>query len=74
MTKYIEQKDLKLRSGTAADYQKKLSEGFADWLDKPVNEITRDMVLCVIKSLPGNSTSKDNKMRILRLLMTLRWH
>jgi integrase len=67
MTKYIEQKDL--RSGTAADYQKKLSEGFADWLDKPVNEITRDMVLVRHKKLPGNGTSKDNKMRILRLLM-----
>lgn len=67
MTKYIEQKDL--RSGTAADYRKKLGEGFSDWLDKPVNAITRDMVLIRHKKLPGNGTSKDNKMRILRLLM-----
>ncbi|MDD5268101.1 MAG: tyrosine-type recombinase/integrase [Methylococcales bacterium] len=67
MTKYLEQKDL--RSGTAADYRKKLGEGFSDWLDKPVNAITRDMVLIRHKKLPGNGTSKDNKMRILRLLM-----
>ncbi|MFZ2170812.1 MAG: integrase arm-type DNA-binding domain-containing protein [Methylococcaceae bacterium] len=67
MTQYIGQKDL--RAGTAADYQKKLGEGFSDWLDKPVNAITRDMVLVRHKKLPGNGTSKDNKMRILRLLM-----
>jgi len=38
MVKYIGQKNLK--ASTAADYQKKLSEGFSDWLDKPVNAIT----------------------------------
>lgn len=69
MTKYIEQKGLKLSASTAADYQKKLGEGFSDWLDKPVNAITREMVAKRHKDLPGNSTSKDNKMRILRLLM-----
>lgn len=69
MTKYIEQKGLKLKPSTAADYQKKLNEGFPDWLDKPVNTITREMVAKRHKKLPGNGTSKDNKMRILRLLM-----
>jgi len=69
MAKYIEQKGLKLSSGTAADYQKKLNEGFPDWLDKPVNTITREMVAARHKNLPGNSVTKDNKMRILRLLM-----
>lgn len=69
MTKYIEQKGLKLSAGTAADYQKKLGEGFPDWLNKPINAITREMVAKRHKDLPGNSTSKDNKMRILRLLM-----
>ena len=69
MEKYIEQKGLKLSSGTATDYQKKLGEGFPDWLNKPVNAITREMVAKRHKTLPGNSTSKDNKMRILRLLM-----
>ncbi|MDP3389069.1 MAG: integrase family protein [Methylococcaceae bacterium] len=69
MTRYIEQKGLKLSPGTAADYQKKLNEGFPDWLDKPVNAITREMVAKRHKTLPGSSTSKDNKMRILRLLM-----
>lgn len=67
MNKYLEQKNL--RSGTAADYQKKLSEGFSDWLDKPINSITKDMVLVRHKRLPGNATSRDNKMRVLRLLM-----
>jgi len=69
MAKYIEQKGLKLSSATAADYQKKLNEGFPDWLDKPVNTITREMVAARHKNLPGNSVTKDNKMRILRLLM-----
>jgi integrase len=69
MTKYIEQKGLKLSAGSAADYQKKLQEGFSDWLNKPVNEITREMVAKRHKQLPGSNTSKDNKMRILRLLM-----
>jgi integrase len=69
MTKYIEQKGLKLTASTATDYQKKLGEGFPDWLNKPVNAITREMVAKRHKKLPGNGTSKDNKMRILRLLM-----
>ena len=69
MTQYIEQKGLKLSEGTATDYRKKLGEGFSGWLDKPVNSITREMVAKRHKTLPGNSTSKDNKMRILRLLM-----
>ena len=69
MSDYIEQKGLKLRASTAADYQKKLKEGFSDWLDKPVTAISREMVAMRHKKLPGNSTSKDNKMRILRILM-----
>ena len=69
MTKYIDQKGLKLCPSTAADYQKKLNEGFPDWLNKPVNTITREMVAKRHKKLSGNSTSKDNKMRVLRLLM-----
>ncbi len=69
MAKYIEQKGLKLSSATANDYQKKLNEGFPDWLDKPVNTITREMVAARHKNLPGKSVTKDNKMRILRLLM-----
>jgi integrase len=69
MSDYIEQKGLKLKASTAADYQKKLKEGFSDWLDKPVTAISREMVAMRHKKLPGNSTSKDNKMRILRILM-----
>ena len=40
--------------------------GFADWLNKPINEITRDMVLARRKQFTGGT---DNKMRVLRLLM-----
>lgn len=69
MTKYIEQKGLKLSVCSASDYRKKLKEGFPDWLNKPINTITRDMVAKRHTQLPGSSTSKDNKMRILRLLM-----
>ncbi|WP_432741721.1 tyrosine-type recombinase/integrase [Methylobacter sp. G7] len=69
MEKYIDQKGLKLSTGTAADYRKKLGEGFPDWLNKPVNKISREMVAKRHKDLPGNSTSRDNKMRVLRLLM-----
>ncbi|WP_262965827.1 tyrosine-type recombinase/integrase [Methylobacter psychrophilus] len=69
MAQYIDQKGSKLSAGTANDYRKKLGEGFSGWLDKPVNSITREMVAKRHKALPGNSTSKDNKMRILRLLM-----
>jgi integrase len=67
LKKYIDQKDLKPL--TAADYLKKLEQGFSDWLTKPVNTITRDMVLRRHKSLSGNKTTRDNKMRVLRLLM-----
>lgn len=67
LKKYIDQKDLKPL--TASDYQKKLEQGFSDWLTKPVNSITRDMVLMRHKSLAGNKTTRDNKMRVLRLLM-----
>jgi integrase len=69
MTQYIEQKGVKLSEGTAVDYRKKLNEGFADWLTRPVNTITREMVAKRHKQLSGSGTSKDNKMRVLRLLM-----
>lgn len=67
LKKYLDQKDLKPL--TASDYKKKLEQGFSDWLNKPMNTITRDMVLMRHKSLSGNKTTRDNKMRVLRLLM-----
>lgn len=55
-----------LREASILDYRKKLQQGFSDWLNKPINEITREMVLARRKQFQGG---RDNKMRVLRLLM-----
>lgn len=55
-----------LREASILDYRKKLQQGFSDWLNKPINEITREMVLTRRKQFQGG---RDNKMRVLRLLM-----
>ncbi len=57
-----------LREASVKDYTKIMNSpfGFADWLNKPINEITRDMVLVRRKQFTGGA---DNKMRVLRLLM-----
>lgn len=57
-----------LREASIKDYTKIMNSpaGFADWLNKPINEITRDMVLARRKQFTGGA---DNKMRVLRLLM-----
>lgn len=64
LDKYLEQKQL--RPASILDYQKKMRQGFADWMNKPANAITRDMVLARHKKLKHGT---DNKMRVLRLLM-----
>jgi len=56
-----------LRPASISDYTKKLNQGFSDWLNKPINEITREMVKAKRNSFTGG---RDNKMRVLRLLMT----
>ena len=56
-----------LREASITDYTKKINQGFSDWLDKPINKITRDMVKTKRNSFTGG---RDNKMRVLRLLMT----
>ena len=56
-----------LRPASVTDYTKKLNQGFSDWLNKPINEISRDMVKAKRNSFTGG---RDNKMRVLRLLMT----
>lgn len=57
-----------LREASIKDYTKIMHSpfGFADWLKKPINEISRDMVLARRKQFTGGA---DNKMRVLRLLM-----
>ena len=56
-----------LRPASITDYTKKINQGFSNWLDRPVNEITRDMVKAKRNSFTGG---RDNKMRVLRLLLT----
>jgi len=56
-----------LRPASISDYTKKINQGFLNWLDKPINTITRDMVKAKRNSFTGG---RDNKMRVLRLLMT----
>jgi len=63
---YLEDKS-DLRTASVTDYTKKINQGFADWLDKPINKITREMVKAKRNSFTGG---RDNKMRVLRLLMT----
>ena len=65
--RYLDDK-AKLREASIKDYTKIMNspQGFSDWLNKPINEITRDMVLIRRKQFTGGA---DNKMRVLRLLM-----
>lgn len=65
LNRYLDDKS-KLREASRLDYTKKINQGFSDWLNKPINKITRDMVLVRRKQFTGGA---DNKMRVLRLLM-----
>jgi len=65
LDKYLEDKT-NLREASILDYKKKINQGFSDWLDKPINKITREMVSARRNQLTGG---RDNKMRVLRLLM-----
>ena len=66
LERYLEDKT-NLREASKLDYTKKLNQGFADWLNKPINTITREMVLARRKELFGG---RDNKLRVLRLLLS----
>jgi integrase len=65
LERYLKDKS-DLREASVIDYRKKLNQGFSDWMNKPINEITRDMVLARRKQIEGG---RDNKLRVLRLLM-----
>ncbi len=54
-----------LREATIKDYRKNI-KAFTGWLEKPIESITRDMVLTQRNQFTGG---RDNKMRVLRLLM-----
>ena len=65
---YISDKELK--PYTIKDYHYKLQRGFSDWLDKPINKITKDMIIKRHKklSLTGKTTA-NTTMRVLRLTL-----
>lgn len=65
--RYLEDKSA-LREASIKDYTKIMNSpfGFSDWLDKPINDITRDMVLTRRKQFTGGA---DNKMCVLRALL-----
>ena len=65
LDKYLSDKT-DLREASILDYTKKINQGFSDWLNKPIGEISRDMVLTRRKQFEGG---RDNKLRVLRLLM-----
>lgn len=44
LDKYLADKT-DLREASVLDYTKNIKQGFPDWLDKPISEITRDKVL-----------------------------
>lgn len=65
--KYIKTK--KLKPGTIIDYERVMREGFSDWQNKPMKEITRDMVEAKHRNLGKNSEARaNNAMRVLRAL------
>jgi len=65
---YLEDRDLK--PYTVADYRYKLKLAFQDWLTKPVNSITEDMILKRHKLISQTGkTTANNTMRVLRLTL-----
>jgi len=59
-----------LKPSTAKDYRYKSHLGFSDWLDKPVNAITEQMVLKRHRDISAkHETTANNTMRVLRLTM-----
>jgi len=65
---YLADRDLK--PYTIKDYRYKLKLGFSDWLKKPVNSITEDMVLKRHKKISKTGkTTANTTMRVLRLTM-----
>lgn len=58
-----------LREASISDYTYKLKQGFSDWLNKPVNEITPNMVLARRRQLSASGGGVDHKLRVLRFLL-----
>ena len=63
--------NIPLKPLTIKDYRYKLKLGFSDWLKKPINNITEDMILKRHKLLTENNgmTTANTTMRVLRLTL-----
>lgn len=62
--------DRQLKPLTVKDYRYKLKLGFEDWLKKPVNSITENMVLTRHKKISQTGkTTANTAMRVLRLTL-----
>lgn len=61
--------DQELKPYTVKNYRYKLKLGFSDWLTKPINSITEDMVRNKHKKITKNrgKTTANTTMRVLRL-------
>jgi integrase len=65
---YLSERDLK--PYTIKNYRYKLQLGFKDWLKKPVNSITEDMILKRHKLISKTGkTTANTTMRVLRLTL-----
>lgn len=65
---YIEARK-SLKPGTIYDYEKTLRQTFPDWLDKPLAEITKEMVRMRHSKRGAESHARaNNAMRVLRAL------
>jgi integrase len=68
LEQYLADRDLK--PGTVKDYRYKLKLGFSDWLNKPINSITEDMILKRHKVITKTGkTTANTTMRVLRLTL-----
>jgi integrase len=68
LEQYLSGRDLKAL--TVKDYRYKLKLGFPDWLNKPINSITEDMILKRHKLLTQTGkTTANTAMRVLRLTL-----
>jgi hypothetical protein len=58
-----------LKPGTIKDYTRCIKSGYGDWLDKPLMEITKDMVELRHREMGKRSHARaNNTMRVLRAL------
>lgn len=58
-----------LRPSTVKDYKHTLSKAFSDWQDKPLTDITKDMVELRHRTLgKGSQARANNAMRVLRAI------